>query len=350
MPILILTITLNAWSSDLSVMTYNLENLFDTKHDQGKEDYTYLPLKFKQNSKEVQKYCQSLANEYYRKSCLTYDWNDSILEKKLQNLAAVIKEYNNHKGADILVFEEVENLSVLKMLFNRYLSDLGYNTPILLEGPDERGIDVAVVSKFKTAEVKYHEVDTTRVSKRPTRGILEVTLNSQFGKITVFANHWPSQGNPDSHREIAAKTLRAAADKVPHDHIVIAMGDFNTLPDDMPHGINTYITNPELENAFVDIAMSKEVRRRGFVGSHWYRNEWSMLDRIFLLKRNLKRVAIDWDSFEVIKRPFMVHNIMWRDYETGETTEVKDIPKRFDPKTGEGHSDHLPVAVGLQVL
>ena len=33
-----------AYKRSFSVMTYNLENLFDTIHDEGKEDYTFLPL------------------------------------------------------------------------------------------------------------------------------------------------------------------------------------------------------------------------------------------------------------------------------------------------------------------
>src|SRR5690606_36364286 len=46
-------------TSEVSVMAYNLENLFDTSHDEGKEDWTYLPLAFKCSSKQVQKYCQA---------------------------------------------------------------------------------------------------------------------------------------------------------------------------------------------------------------------------------------------------------------------------------------------------
>ena len=44
----------------ISVMSYNVENLFDTVHDQGKEDYTYLPLSLKQKSPEIQAYGNGL--------------------------------------------------------------------------------------------------------------------------------------------------------------------------------------------------------------------------------------------------------------------------------------------------
>ena len=48
-------------SQVISVMTYNLENLFDTLHDKGKEDWTYLPLAVKKSSQVVQDYCRSLS-------------------------------------------------------------------------------------------------------------------------------------------------------------------------------------------------------------------------------------------------------------------------------------------------
>ena len=60
----------NGKLSSVSIMTYNVENLFDTIHDKGKEDYTYLPKVIKDNSAEIQAYCKSLSKEHYKKSCL----------------------------------------------------------------------------------------------------------------------------------------------------------------------------------------------------------------------------------------------------------------------------------------
>lgn len=338
----------NLWGKDFSVMTYNLENLFDTTHDEGKEDWTYLPLKFKRRSQEVQEYCRSLSNDYYRKSCFNYDWNESVLSKKMQNLAEVIKEYDKGAGADIIVFAEVENIKVLTALFETHLSGLGYQKPVLIEGPDERGIDVAIVSKFILIDQKYHNIDLSRMSRGKTRGILEATFQVEDSKVTVFANHWPSQGNPDSHRLEAAKTLRTATEALPNEHIALALGDFNTLHDDYPHGINTHITSNKVPVPYEDLTLSKQARAKGLEGTHWYRGEWSMLDRIFLLKRSMKKqVEVRWDSLEIIKKPYMVHSFTYRDYQTGRRIEAVDVPKRFNTDTGEGYSDHLPVAVTI---
>ena len=53
---------------------YNLENLFDTYHDEGKNDYEYLP---------------DGANE----------WTDAKYAKKLQNMANVIADMSKDNGA-----------------------------------------------------------------------------------------------------------------------------------------------------------------------------------------------------------------------------------------------------------
>ena len=40
--VLLVTIV-QARASDLTLMTFNVENLFDLRHDEGKNDETYLP-------------------------------------------------------------------------------------------------------------------------------------------------------------------------------------------------------------------------------------------------------------------------------------------------------------------
>ena len=72
---------------------YNLENLFDTYHDEGKNDYEYLP---------------DGANA----------WTEAKYAKKLQNMAKVIAEMKKDNGAwhAVLGVSEVENRHVLEDL------------------------------------------------------------------------------------------------------------------------------------------------------------------------------------------------------------------------------------------
>ena len=55
-------------NGEISLMTFNVENMFDNTHDEGTEDYTNLPLSEK-SKPEVQSYCASISSEYYKKEC-----------------------------------------------------------------------------------------------------------------------------------------------------------------------------------------------------------------------------------------------------------------------------------------
>ena len=325
----------------VSVMTYNLENLFDTKHDLGKEDYTYLPLDFKNSSAEVQAYCQSLTNEYYKKSCLEFDWSQDIVDQKIKNLAKVILSYNNGQGADILVFEEVENKNILKQLISKGLANKGYLFVSLIEGPDTRGIDVGIISKYPIKKETYHRISMKPYASRTTRGILQTDFKVANKVVTIFANHWPSQSNPDGARLNAAKVLKKAALKTKSD-LVLALGDFNTTSSDSKNGITQYILP-----IFYDvesIARTKyDIKAHG---THWYRGEWESLDKIFVLKASLakNKVRPDYRSFEILNLPFMMKKINWTNHDSGQV-DVQEIPNRFDTESGEGYSDHLPVGI-----
>ena len=55
-------------------------------------------------------------------------------------------------GADIIAFQEIENIHVLRDLYNE-LEPLGYLDFVLLEGKDYRGIDSAIISKFPIKQI-----------------------------------------------------------------------------------------------------------------------------------------------------------------------------------------------------
>lgn len=328
-----------------SLMTYNLENLFDTTHDAGKEDWTYLSLVEKLNNPKAMAYCNSQTNEYYKRSCLELDWSQKVIDQKIANLSKVILSYEG-VGADIVVFQEIENIKIMKELSEKGLAGKGYNYFSLIEGPDTRGIDVGIMSKYPIKSEKYHKISMKPYSSRETRGILEAVFKIGGRSVTVFANHWPSQGNVDQTRLAASRVLKNAALKSNSD-IVLATGDFNTLRDDKPHGIKQNIL-PIFENIEV------KARIRGNIpalGTHWYKGEWSSIDKIFILKNTLKsnKGAVDYSSYQIIYEEFMLTDVEWTDYETGTVYQDHGIPNRFDTKTQIGYSDHLPVAVRIKL-
>ena len=104
-----------------SVAFYNLENLFDTIHDAGKNDLEFLPSG-------------------------SYVWTAEKYEAKLKNLAKVLSEVSRDRvpgGPAVIGVAEAEN--------NRVLTDLVSQPAISnykfvhYEGPDKRGIDCALL-------------------------------------------------------------------------------------------------------------------------------------------------------------------------------------------------------------
>lgn len=324
----------------VTLMTYNVQNLFDTYHDKGKLDYTYLPKSIKDSSPEVQEYCRNESNEHYRKECFELDWSPQVLNAKIKNLAKVIRESHAGVGPDILVLGEVENIKVLNWLNKQVLADLGYRHEVLIEGPDHRGIDVAVLSKYPVASSKGHVVS------EKTRLVLEVNIKVGSKVLTVFANHWPSQNSGTEERIKAAKVLLKAADSAAEKgNFVIATGDFNTLPAESPNPIDDHLTKKASgDRYFIDALKEKNQAGAPVIheGTHWYRGEWHHLDRVFVYAKSVieNNFVPNWRSLDVYKPSYLLKDLRWTNYETGQVS-VHQVPMRFDPVTKQGFADHL---------
>ena len=79
---LVVTLSASVAAEPIRIMTFNVENLFDTKHDEGKNDETYLPLAAKQNDAHRGK-CARISVERWRDQCLFWDWNERVLDRRL---------------------------------------------------------------------------------------------------------------------------------------------------------------------------------------------------------------------------------------------------------------------------
>lgn len=323
---LFLTFTVQAKS--LKFMQYNAENLFDTKFDIGTLDYTYLPLSVKHALKGHADYCNKLENENRRNECLLLDWNEEKLNKKIANISKVVKAFDETgKGADIVVFQELENKNVLNMLVTRGLDKMGYKSLVLIEGADSRGIDVALISKFPVISSKMHSLFMNG-TKLDTRGILEVTLNVEGKRVVVFVNHWPSQSNPAEERVASAVLLEKAASLHKRADLIIAAGDFNTIKTDSPYPFEKLVNFIDTEDK------ARESHHSIHPGTHYFRGVWKSLDKIFVHKSS--SIRPDYSKFQIFNHSFL----MKTDHRSGDL-----VPMRFNHDTGEGFSDHLPVGI-----
>ena len=127
-PIVWLSALLCGWSAWLPVkgqqpfrvMFYNVENLFDCRHDSLKEDREFLPDGEKK-------------------------WTPARYWRKLDALSKVVAAVGEERLPDLVGLCEVENDSVLFDLTRRSsLRALGYRY-VATHSPDVRGIDVALL-------------------------------------------------------------------------------------------------------------------------------------------------------------------------------------------------------------
>jgi endonuclease/exonuclease/phosphatase family metal-dependent hydrolase len=320
-----LLITTTVQAKSLTFMQYNVENFYDTKFDAKTDDYTFIPLEVKKSLPQHKENCNKIDAEFRRRQCLFLDWNESKFTKKILSVSKVIKAFDKSgTGPDIVVFQEVENMNVLNKLVTKGLDKLGYQSLVLIEGDDSRGIDVALISKFPVISSKRHAL-IMNGQTLDTRGILEVTLNVEGRTVVVFVNHWPSQSNPVQERIASAAILEKAANRMRAD-LIIAAGDFNSVKTDSPYPLHAL-------KSFIDLEIkARETNPEVHPGTHFFRGEWTSLDKIFMHKNST--LLPEYSAFRIFHHAFM----MKADNHSGE-----HVPVRFNHETGEGFSDHLPV-------
>lgn len=318
----------------VTLMTFNVENLFDTSDDPGKEDETFLPLSEKRTSSHRNK-CLGIEVKKWREQCLSWDWSPEALAGKMENLSEVVRSVGDGRGPDILALQEVENLSVLKQWKETYLAGLSYQDPILIEGEDVRGIDVALLTKLKSARppllhrIPFDDMDKRR--KKDTRGILEATLMLPDGKhMTVFVVHFPAPFHPAHVRRQALLFLNDLTKKKTDSAFVVALGDFN-IPSE--EDAATHVLD--------DIVAPAWLIAHRFcgecLGTTYYlpKKSWSFLDMI-LVSKTIEKTRWNIMSARVVQS----------------ISKQKDAfghPRSYDWPSYQGVSDHFPLAATLSV-
>ncbi|MBQ8501283.1 MAG: endonuclease/exonuclease/phosphatase family protein [Bacteroides sp.] len=306
-----------------SVAFYNLENLFDTLHDAGKNDTEFLPDG-------------------------SYRWTARKYEAKLKNLAKVLSELAREEtpqGPACIGVAEVENRRVLNDLVGQpAISNYRF---IHYEGPDKRGIDCALLydpAQFSVRSSKLvlsepFQGDTTHL----TRGFLIVDGELAGRRLCVIVNHWPSRGAESPVRVHAARQVKALADSLRREDKrlnLIVMGDLNDDP--MDESLATLGARK----------WQKEVKKGEFYNPWWevledegigtlsYRGKWNLFDQILLSRPMLKgKKSLRYSHSEVFRPEYLFQ----------QEGRYKGTPLRtHGGRTWlNGYSDHLPTIVYL---
>ena len=311
-----------ARAGELYVVSWNVENLFDTVDDpevDGDEEFT-----------------PTAAKKY----------TEERYKAHLKNLARVLTKMNGGKGPDVLGLCEIENRAVLKDLVKE-LAPLGRDYRIVhKDSPSDRGIDCAVLYDAKQVKAVFegfHFVDADK-----TRDIVEVEFDKDGKRFTVFMNHWPSRGNVPAQRATAAKTLRKRLDallKLDPAADFIVMGDLNDTPAD--ESVKTHLRAGNSSTGLTDGQLYDTVWSlvNAGKGTYVFDNKWEAIDHIIVSPGLLDDTNFRWkaDSTEAVAFDFQLFT----------PANSKMIPRPNRLYTGDafhasGVSDHLPLACVLK--
>jgi|GEM_PF-6361477 len=274
-------------SKQLSIMTYNVENLFHPSDEQNglgyifdkktkewveSDTYDKKDLEFTPNSEAKEKICDKKSSSKKKAKCMT-SWTMELYKKKIKQISQVIVE-SKEEFPDILGLVEVENEQTVKDLIEALEKKAklkkGLLKYVFKDGYDRRGIDNAIIYKSKNSfleltlddqdepKVKFLRLPAERLNSWQTRYIVEAEFEV-FGKykLFVFLCHWPAQREgatetfsigrkehivqiDDELRLTMARMIRRRMDihfKQNHDAYYIVTGDFNVIDSDVPHAI-----------------------------------------------------------------------------------------------------------------
>ena len=264
----------------------NCENLFDTRHDEGKQDEEFTP----EGSRRW------TPTRYWRKLNAT---GQEILScsEALPALVAII---------------EIENDTVARDLTRRsLLRNAGYEY-LMTESPDVRGLDVALLylpARFRP--LCYDVLDVpTLPNMRPTRQRYNGELETR------------------PHRRQVTNILTAALDTLITKNIIVA-GDFND-----------YADSPSLAaleaTGLVNISAKATGASGRAKGTYRYHGEWQSLDHILLSPTLTERM----DTVYINDATFLLEP---------ENTYGGWKPRRTynGYRYQRGFSDHLPLVLRL---
>lgn len=309
------------------VMSYNVENFFDTQDNPEKLDDDFLPSGIRA-------------------------WTPGRYYRKLQRTAQTILAVGEWNPPALVGLCEVENDSVMVHLLRRTpLHNLFYQY-VITQGDDVRGINVALLYRrdlFRLLSKEEIRVPVIRY-QRPTRPILYVSGQIQTGDtLDVFVCHLPSRYSGEKETEQsrinAARLVRQRADSLQRCRRrpqILIMGDFNDTP---------------FDRSLREVLMARQVPARCSIdticpriyynlfydakGSHKYQGNWSQLDHIIV-----NGSLLDADApFHIVPESARIFSPSYL-LKDDRTWQGKRPFRTYHGYRYEGgFSDHLPVVV-----
>ncbi|GHT68608.1 endonuclease [Spirochaetia bacterium] len=332
-----------ASNSTISIMSWNLQALFDGTEHGGEYDE-------------------------YRDST---GWSGEKYSARLNNIAKGI-EHLEQGAPDVLALVEVENAQVLEDLA-RTLAKYGYKWTFFANNPG-MSLGVGVLSKFPLISTRSHSFSgKDEMTPRP---VMEVWVQPKDAPLALFICHWKSKLGGDEATEslrrasarVILRRLREIGREQPGTPALV-MGDLNEnhdefyrqggnflsalIPDDPQAAALTGFTSDEgaKQRDFLILSENKPPVSAHFGpeamalyspwyneladGSYYYKKAWETIDHFLLNEALFDGTGWDFKDCSVVTvQPF---------------TNSKGFPASYNPRTGMGLSDHLPLLLMLKM-
>ncbi len=310
------------------VVSYNVENLYDTVNSPLFEDDEFTPSGEKA-------------------------WTYDRYKKKLNDLARVVMSIPGKELPALIGLSEIENRKVLEDLASQRGLRKGDYKIVHEDGQDPRGIECALLYRpdlFKYKSHEYVPIDDPVDPDYLYRGILHVKGKAPDGSsLHIFVNHWKSRsgGEQETERQrmFSAISLRKQMDLLmarESGFKVIVMGDFNDEP-----------TNRSLTNGLSALNKRRNIQMGDYYnlfydlhniegkGTYNYQGNWNMLDQVIISYNLLDQergLTTGFGSGVILKEEWML-------FVSEKYGESLPSATYGGPEYYGGPSDHLPVYV-----
>jgi endonuclease/exonuclease/phosphatase family metal-dependent hydrolase len=322
-------------ADSLTLVSYNVQNLFDGEHT-GAEYAGFTP---------------------------ESGWDGERYYTRLTRLAHVLTRLAAPR-ADVIVLQEVENHRIISDLVHDFLR---HRYTVVAGAWDQGPNRVYILSRLPVRSCRAH--GSVGVAVRPEggaarvlwsdRAMVDVELAAPFGTLRLLGCHWKSQSGgereTEPRRQAAAALLRASLDQRAALPLIIA-GDLNEDVDEYDQHAGAWPTalmpagrtsgGPDwIAGALLVTDRPEAAGWRGATpvfyspwyaaeaaGSYRHGGQWERLDQaLFLPPADESAKALRWEvKLRVVDHPELLGG---------------DGPRRYDPRSGSGYSDHLPIVV-----
>jgi endonuclease/exonuclease/phosphatase family metal-dependent hydrolase len=255
---------------------------------------------------------------------------EAVDEVATRNTGRVIADLN----ADVLGLIEAESRPAL-LRFATVLKSINgspYDHTMLVDGNDERGIDVGIMTRknYPIVDIRSHVDDADTTGKIFSRDCIQYTITTPKGNaFVVLLNHLKSKGfgkpaESNAKRERQAKRVKEIYENVrKQTDFVAVIGDFNDFPASPP--LKPLLNGTDLK----DISTHKEFNNGGFPGTFGSCKAEEKIDYILLSPALMQKVAAGgiyrkglwpgkrpkkWDVYDSISQPIHAasdHAAIW---------------------------------------